>query len=71
VGHMQSCGLKTSFQGLGLKTLCQGLGLAAKVFARDQDQDLIQWQGCTYLPFLNWPMFTSDVKCSVHLCKAG
>ena len=55
-----STALETSFQGLGLV-------LEANVLAQDQDQDqdLIQWHGCiltTYLPLLNWSMFTSVVS---------
>jgi len=58
-------------QGLRSRVLSrpvfQGLGLEADVLARDQD--LIQWQGCTYLPFLNWPLFTSGVSAQFICAK--
>jgi len=42
----------------------QNSGLGLETLHQDQDQDLIQWQGCThtYLSFLNCPMFTSDIS---------
>jgi len=52
-----------------------GLSLEAKVMARDQDQDLIQWQG--YGKYMHTAIFKSGlcivdiVQCSFHLCYAG
>ena len=61
----QSCGLSTTRCLHGLESTRDQLsGLGLETLHQDQDQDLIQWQGCThtYLSFLSCLMFTSDVS---------